>query len=47
MVVGFAEQLTVGGSKSFTVKVVEASATCQGFRPSLPGLPSYTPHFTV
>ena len=44
---GLAEQLIVGGSNSFTVKVVELFATCQGFSPSLPGFPSFTPQFTV
>jgi DNA primase len=37
----------VGGSNAFTVKLVEASADSPSFRPSLPGLPSFTPHFTV
>ena len=44
---GLTEQLTVGGSKAFTVKLAVASATSQGLRPSLPGLPCLTPHFTV
>ena len=48
MVVGLTEQLMVGGSNSFTVKLAVASvATCQGFRPSLPGLPSLASHLTV
>src|SRR4051794_22844816 len=48
MVVGLTEQLMVGGSNSFTVKVaVDWVASCQGFRPSLPGLPSLASHLTV
>src|SRR3954452_8046134 len=48
MVVGLTEQLIVGGSNSFTVKVaVDWVAVCQGFRPSLPGLPSLASHLTV
>src|SRR5258708_40073897 len=48
MVVGLAEQLIVGGSNSFTVNdVVPSFATCHGFSPSLPGLPSLALHFTV
>jgi hypothetical protein len=47
MVLGLAEQLTVGGSKDLTVKLAELSAISQGFRPSFPGFPSFTPQFTV
>ena len=47
MVLGLAEQLIVGGSNSFTVKLVEQSAVWPGFRPSLPVLPSFTSPFTV
>jgi hypothetical protein len=42
MVLGLAEQLIVGGSYSFTVKLAEQVAVCPGFNPSLPGLPSLT-----
>ena len=47
MVLGLAEQLMVGGSKAFTVKLAEQSADWPGFRPSLPALPSFTSPFTV
>jgi hypothetical protein len=42
MTEGATEQVIVGGSNCFTVKVADASAVCQGFRPSLPALPSLT-----
>jgi len=44
---GLAEQLTVGGSYARTAKLAEHSALSPGFRPSLPGLPSFTAPFTV
>src|SRR6516165_3261897 len=48
MVDGLAEQLTVGGSNGFTVKfALVGAASCQGFRPSLPGLPSLALQLTV
>ena len=42
IVVGLTEQLIVGGSNAFTVKLAEQSAVWPGFRPSLPDLPSLT-----
>jgi hypothetical protein len=47
IVLGLVEQLTVGGSNSFTVKLAEHSADWPGFRPSFLGLPSFTVPFTV
>src|SRR6185437_1129383 len=48
MVVGLTEQLTVGGSNSLTVKLaVVACASCQGFMPSCPVLPSLALQVTV
>ena len=47
IVVGLAEQLTVGGSNCFTVKEAVQLAVSQGFKPSLPDLPSFTVPFTV
>jgi hypothetical protein len=47
IVEGLAEQLTVGGSKAFTVKLAELSAACHGFRSSPPGSPTLMPHWTV
>jgi hypothetical protein len=47
IVLGFAEQLIVGGSNSFTVTVEVHEASCQGFKPSLPLLPDFTLPFTV
>src|SRR5579862_33704 len=48
MVVGLTEQEIVGGSNSFTVKLaVDSVAVCQGFKPSLPVLPSLALQLTV
>ena len=47
MVLGFTEQLIVGGSNAFTVIPAVHVAVSHGFKPSLPGLPSFTVAFTV
>jgi hypothetical protein len=47
IVLGLTEQLIVGGSNSFTVKLAEQLADSQGFNPSLPVLPSFTLPCTV
>jgi hypothetical protein len=44
---GLAEQPIVGGSNVLTLNVAVAVADSHGFKPSLPGLPSFTLQFTV
>ncbi|MFZ1083612.1 MAG: hypothetical protein WAN35_01460 [Terracidiphilus sp.] len=44
---GLAEHLIGGGSNALTVKNAVAAADSHGFKPSLTGLPSFTPQFNV